>query len=123
MKNPPTFVRFLFLLISLGAIIYFVAGVKEQNVAALAVNGKIAFTSSNLIHTINPDGSGVLQLTPFGNGFTDHSPAWSPDGDEDRFQPSDLYSSGADLRDECRRHQSDSNYKQLRWRYPTGVVA
>ena len=49
MRIPLTFVRFLFLLIAFLAIVWFVTGVKEQRVAALAVNGKLAFTGGNSI--------------------------------------------------------------------------
>ena len=41
-------------------------------------NGKIAFTAASNIHTINPDGSGLADLTAGpGDNF---NPAWSPDG-------------------------------------------
>jgi WD40-like Beta Propeller Repeat len=40
-------------------------------------NGKIAFMSDNFIYTVNPDGSGELELSTDGINF---SPAWSPDG-------------------------------------------
>jgi TolB protein len=66
------------LLIALALVACFIASVRR--VEALAANGKIAFTSDNVIYTINPDGSGLSQLTPIGNGFFDRFPAWSPDG-------------------------------------------
>ncbi len=70
----------LFLLIALAAIACCIASVSYQRVSAQATNGRLAFTSDNVIYTINPDGSGLIQLTQTGNGFFDRFPDWSPDG-------------------------------------------
>lgn len=68
------------LLIALAVVVCFIASVTQQPTTAQVANGKIAFTSDNVIYTINPDGSGLLQLTQTGNGFFDRFPVWSPDG-------------------------------------------
>jgi dipeptidyl aminopeptidase/acylaminoacyl peptidase len=72
--------RLICLLIALVVGACFVASASYERAAAQAANGRIAFTSSNIIYTINPDGSGLSQLTPIGNGFFDRYPAWSPNG-------------------------------------------
>jgi TolB protein len=45
-------------------------------------NGRIAFSDGNPgeIYTINPDGSGLEQVTDFGDGRGAGAPHWSPDG-------------------------------------------
>ena len=70
---------FVCVLIALG-VVASIASVRSQRAAAQDANGRIAFTSDNVVYTINPDGSGLSQLTPTGNGFFDRYPAWSPDG-------------------------------------------
>ncbi len=47
-------------------------------------NGKIAFNRSGDIWTMNPDGSGVTQITTAAGN--DLFPAWSPDGSQIAFQ-------------------------------------
>jgi Tol biopolymer transport system component len=67
--------------IALGAIVVVILAVKDQRVAALAINGKIAFVSSDqTIYTVNPDGLGLVRLTPSETGARDRGPDWSPDG-------------------------------------------
>jgi TolB protein len=78
MKTPSRRPWFLCLPIALLAVFCFIASLSYERVAAQLNNGKIAFTSNGFVYTINPDGSGVQQLTP--NGFSDAFPAWSPDG-------------------------------------------
>jgi Tol biopolymer transport system component len=73
------------LLIALAVIVCFIVAVMSQRATAQVANGKIAFTSDNVIYTINPDGSGLLQLTQTGNGFSDRFPVWSPDGNKIAF--------------------------------------
>ena len=46
------------------------------------VNGRIAFTSSNALLTVNPDGSG--QLTVISDGMN-QAPSWKPDGTKIAF--------------------------------------
>lgn len=84
MRIPPKLQRSL-LLIAVAVIGCFIASFRDQPVAAFAVNGRIAFTSDNVIYTINPDGLGLLQLTETGNGFQDRFPVWSPDGTKIAF--------------------------------------
>jgi Tol biopolymer transport system component len=80
MKRSPKLARFLCLPIILAAAACFIASTTDQRAAAVASNGKIAFTSDRVIYTINPNGSDLLQLTPAGNDFVDRFPSWSPDG-------------------------------------------
>jgi Tol biopolymer transport system component len=47
-------------------------------------NGKIAFSRSGDIYTINPDGSGESNLT--NSAATDLNPRWRPDGQKIAFQ-------------------------------------
>jgi Tol biopolymer transport system component len=50
--------------------------------ALQAVNGRIAFISSNTLYTINPDGSGELMLI---SGEMNEAPSWKPDGSKIAF--------------------------------------
>ena len=57
-------------------------------------NGKVAFSKAGLggetdIWTMNPDGSGVVNLTQ-SFGYTEHAPAWSPDRTRIAFVRYDL---------------------------------
>ena len=72
-------------LIALAVVACFIASVRYSPAAAQASNGRIAFTNSNFIHTMNADGSGPIQLTPSDNGFSDRFPVWSPDGTKIAF--------------------------------------
>jgi len=65
---------------ALTVVICLVGSLAPRRATAQAENGRIAFTSFNVIYTINPDGSAPIKLTPSGNGFSDRYPAWSPDG-------------------------------------------
>ena len=80
MKKTSMLPRLLCALIAFAAVAFFVATFRYERVSAVAANGKIAFTNSNQIHTMNPDGSGDVTLTPTGEGLFDHYPNWSPDG-------------------------------------------
>jgi Tol biopolymer transport system component len=73
------------LLIALAVIGFFLLSTRHEHAEAQASNGRIAFTSDNVIYTINSDGSGLLQLTQTGNGFQDRYPSWSPDGTKIAF--------------------------------------
>jgi len=72
------------LLMAVGAVVAQPASVTH---ALPGANGKIAFDSKrsgNLdIYTMNPDGTGVTQLTT--NAADDGQPAWSPDGTQIAF--------------------------------------
>jgi dipeptidyl aminopeptidase/acylaminoacyl peptidase len=72
-------------LIVLAAVGLLILSSRSSRAAAQAANGRIAFTNNSIIYTINPDGSELLQLTPFGNGFLDRYPSWSPDGTKIAF--------------------------------------
>src|SRR5688572_15095529 len=84
-SHTPATLPLLRLLIALAVVACFFASIRPEPITAQATNGRIAFTSDSVIHTINPDGSGVLQLTQTGNGFQDRYPAWSPDGTKIAF--------------------------------------
>lgn len=59
-------------------------GAEVQAAAVIATNGKIAFSSTMDgdadIYTMNPDGSGLVNLTNSLPGPHQTEPAWSPDG-------------------------------------------
>src|SRR5215216_3324602 len=66
MKKSPKLPRLLSLLIVLAAAACFIASATDQPVAAVAANGKIAFTSDNVIYTTT--------------SFDEHDLAWQPLG-------------------------------------------
>src|SRR5215216_3888182 len=115
--KPP---RFLCLLIVLAAVACFIASFRYEPVAALAFNGKIAFTNEHKINTMNSDGSGVLQLTPAG-GFFDHYSVWSPDGTKIAFgratftDKSQIYVMNADGSNQTRITNNSASDKQPTW--------
>ena len=121
MKHPPKLPHSLFWSFALVAIVCFIAGVRSERVGAQAVNGRVAFTSSNRIYTINPDGSDVRQLTPDGNGFIDHFPAWSPDGAKIAFgrqtstEMSQIYVMNADGTNPTRITNNSSSDREPSW--------
>lgn len=121
MKHPPKPPHTLFWLIALIVVVCFIAGVKSERVDAQAANGRIAFTSNNVIYTVNPDGSDVQQLTPFGNGFFDHFPAWSPDGAKIAFgrqtftEQSQIYVMNADGTNPTRITNNSSSDREPAW--------
>jgi Tol biopolymer transport system component len=45
-------------------------------------NGRVAFANQGNVWTVNPDGSGAVQLT---TGGSDGEPSWSPDGSKIAF--------------------------------------
>jgi TolB protein len=53
--------------------------VREETAGASQTNGKIAFEMSGDIYSINPDGTGVKNLTET-KEMSESDPAWSPDG-------------------------------------------
>ena len=53
----------------------------------LVVAGRDTVSDDNEIFTMNPNGTGVVQLT--NNKTYDDDPAWSPDGEEDSLLPPD----------------------------------
>jgi WD40 repeat protein len=85
MKTPPRLPRVLYTIIALIAVAFVIASVRNQRAGAAGSNGKIAFSNSNQIYTMNADGSGVVKLTPDDNGFQDRLPVWSPDGTKIAF--------------------------------------
>ena len=120
--NPLKFPRFFPLLIVLAALVCLIATVKSQRAEAQAFNGKIAFTSDNIIHTMNPDGSGVNQLTQTGSGFSDRFPTWSPDGTRIAFgritfavNKSQIYIMNADGSNATRITNNSANDRQPAW--------
>ncbi|MEN3327671.1 MAG: TolB protein [Acidobacteriota bacterium] len=80
MNNPPKLPHLLIFSLAAVLIVCGIASLGYERVAAQSANGKIAFTNEFSIYTMNADGSGQIQLTPFANGIFDQSPAWSPDG-------------------------------------------
>jgi hypothetical protein len=71
------------LLFALTAIASPAAWAASAHAALPGENGKIVFMAASNIHTINPDGSGLTDLTA-GQG-ENFNPAWSPDGRELAF--------------------------------------
>src|SRR6266576_816549 len=80
MNRTSKLARFICLLIVLTVFFCFVASLNWERTKAQTSNGRIAFTSNNVIYTINSDGSGLMQLTPTGSGVSDRYPVWSPNG-------------------------------------------
>ena len=70
------------LLVALALVIFMPHSPAANEASAQAVNGKIAFTSSNTLLTINSDGSG--QQTLISDGIN-QSPAWKADGSKLAF--------------------------------------
>lgn len=54
-----------------------VSGASVASAAYPGADGKIAFVRANQVYTVNPDGTGMAQLT---NRGKNHHPKWSPDG-------------------------------------------
>ena len=121
MNRASKLLRFVCLLTALVAVGFFVAGSRYECASAQANNGRIAFTSDNTIYTINPDGSGLLQLTPFDNGFRDRFPVWSPDGTKIAFGrttfvvKSQIYVMNADGTNPTRITVNSANDSQPSW--------
>jgi len=109
-------------LIVLGAFFCFVAGIEWRQAEAQATNGRIAFTSDSTIYTINPDGSGITQLTPSGSGTFDRLPAWSPDGTKIAFgrttfqiSAPEIYVMNADGSNQTRITNNSTSDRQPSW--------
>lgn len=82
------------LAVVLATVLSILPGLRSADATLPGVNGKIAFQSDRTtgpnvhnptgdfeIFTINPDGTGLAQITD--NTFDDTDPAFSPDGDSD----------------------------------------
>jgi Tol biopolymer transport system component len=71
-------------------------GVPPAYAAFPGANGKIAFALDDRIWSMNPDGTGLIQLTTGLHGF-EHTPAWSADGTKIVFTgSSEIYVMNAD---------------------------
>lgn len=75
------------------ATVLMVTGGSPADATAPGENGRIAFRryfnaaqTRGAIFTINPDGTGIRQLTHRGNDLLDTEPDWSPDGKWIAFQ-------------------------------------
>ena len=97
------------------------APVQPADAAFPGQNGKLVFGSymssgpgvdnpegDSEIFTINPDGTGLVQLTH--NSGWDYDPAWSPDGESIAFS-SDSGVLLRSLRHERRRDESEEGYR------------
>ncbi|MCH8201179.1 MAG: PD40 domain-containing protein [Chloroflexi bacterium] len=69
-------------------------GERAAEATAPGFNGKIAFEQNGDILTINPDGSGIVNLT--NNPQRETAPAWSPDGQSIAFSRGGLWVMDAD---------------------------
>lgn len=70
---------------ALAAILLLAFPATEPAAAAFpGVNGKIVFNDYNDVYSMNPDGSGLRQLTTQ-NAVADRDPQWSPDGTKVAF--------------------------------------
>jgi Tol biopolymer transport system component len=64
-----------------GAVLVMLLTAASASATFPGKNGRIAFTSNQDIYSVNPDGTGLTQLTQNGNSFLGASlPRWSPDG-------------------------------------------
>jgi Tol biopolymer transport system component len=117
-RRPP---KFVYPSIALVILACFSISVRYGRAESQVANGKIAFTSDNVIYTINPDGLGLNQLTPIGNGFFDRYPAWSPDGARIAFGrttftvSSQIYVMNADGTNPTRLTNNSASDRQPSW--------
>jgi Tol biopolymer transport system component len=91
------------ILVALACLSLALTSAGTAHAAVPGQNGKLAFVGNedgdDEIYSINPDGSGVTQLTK--NTVTDGGPAWSPDGQQIAFASNrdgnyEIYVMGAD---------------------------
>ena len=110
------------LLLVAGAALAAVAAVASSGLASSTPGGKIAFSSnrtgSTEIYTMNPDGSGLRQLTA--TPLSDVWPSWSPDGGSIAWRTrrdgnAEIYVMRADGSGPTRKRQSRSASLSLIW--------
>src|SRR5262245_23035607 len=86
--------RRLLVLLLPWTVIVLIAGTAPARAVFPGANALIAFERVDGIHTMNPDGSGLTQLTTSG---ADQWPHWSADGVTIAFERSgDIYTMNAD---------------------------
>ena len=71
-------VRFVF---TSGVVLVMLLAPASASATFPGKNGRIAFTANSDVYSVNPDGTGLTQLTPNDGRFAAASlPRWSPDG-------------------------------------------